>query len=329
MSILKDLLIPLIFSLLLSIVLLPICNKLEKWRFPRPLAIITTILIFLGFLFLLIYAAYTQIVDFEDVLPQLTEKGEILFKNIQKFISQNFHIGRKRQIAEGQKYVTEFVKANGDIFTAIFSTTTNLLANLSLVPLYVFLLLYYRDFYRRFLYKLLSGQGTSRYRVDIVLRKIKQVMQSYVSGLMIVIAIVGSLNTLGLWLLGIDYAVFFGFFAGFLVLIPYIGIAVGSLLPILMALITKDSAWYALGVAGLFGGVQFLEGNFITPYIVGSKVSINSMTAIIALILFGQLWGMAGLVLAMPLTAMLKVLFDNISPLRPFGFLLGDADDVK
>ena len=146
---------------------------------------------------------------------------------------------------------------------------------------------------------------------------------------MILILIIGTLDTIGLLILGIDYAFFFGFFAAFLVLIPYIGISIGSLLPILMALITKDSGWYALGVAGLFGFVQFLEGNFITPYVVGSKVCINSMAAIIALILFGNLWGIAGLILAIPLTAILKVVFDNVEALKPFGYLIGEVEFPK
>jgi len=144
--------------------------------------------------------------------------------------------------------------------------------------------------------------------------------------LLLVILIVGTLNTISLLLLSIQNAFFFGFFAAVLVLVPYIGVAIGSILPIILALITKDSAWYAIGVALSFGVIQFLEGNFITPYIVGSKVSINSFVAIVALILFGNLWGIGGLVLALPLTAIIKVVFDSIDKLKPWGFLLGDVE---
>src|SRR3546814_5216445 len=105
-------------------------------------------------------------------------------------------------------------------------------------------------------------------------------------------AIVAVLNTGGLYLLGIQYAWFFGTLASLLLLIPYIGIAIGSLLPALFALATKDSAWYALGVIGWFQVVQFLEGNFITPNIVGGKVSINPLMAIISLLLGGLLFGL-------------------------------------
>jgi predicted PurR-regulated permease PerM len=112
-------------------------------------------------------------------------------------------------------------------------------------------------------------------------------------------------------------------------LIPYIGITIGALLPITIALLTKDSPIYALAVLGLFLVVQALESNFITPYIVGSKVSINSFAAIIALLLGGQLWGMAGLVLALPFTAIIKVIFDNVEELKPYGYLIGDSSHIK
>ena len=145
---------------------------------------------------------------------------------------------------------------------------------------------------------------------------------------MLVIGIVATLNSVGLLLLGVDYAVFFGTLAAFLLLIPYIGIMIGSLLPIVYALVTKDSPVYAVGVAGIFLFVQFLEGNFITPHIVGSKVSVNPLAAIIALILGGQLWGVAGLVLALPLTAILKVVFDNIESMKPYGYLIGEPEQT-
>jgi predicted PurR-regulated permease PerM len=138
---------------------------------------------------------------------------------------------------------------------------------------------------------------------------------------MVIIAV---LNTVGLLLLGIEYAFFFGALAAFLNIIPYLGIIIGSILPIMMALLTKDSIWYAVGVAGAFTAVQFLEGNFITPNIVGSKVSVNPLAAIVALIFGGMLWGPSGMILSIPFTAIVKVILDNIESLEPFGFLLGE-----
>src|SRR5690606_29740687 len=141
-----------------------------------------------------------------------------------------------------------------------------------------------------------------------------------------VMGIVAVLNTVGLMVLGIEYAWFFGTLASLLMLLPYIGIAIGSILPAIFALATKDSYWYAVGVIAWFQVVQFLEANIITPNIVGGKVSINPLMAIISIILGGMLFGMAGLILALPVTATIKVLFDATPETQPFGFLIGEPE---
>ena len=220
----------------------------------------------------------------------------------------------------------DLVKNSASYLSTFLSSAGNTLANIALVPIFVFFIMLYRDFFRHFFYRAFGSMR--RVKIDQILSKIYAVVQGYLAGLFLVILIVAALNTLGLWLLGIDYALFFGILAAVLLLIPYIGIMIGSILPILFALITKDSALSALGVAGVFGFVQMLEGNFITPHIVGSKVSINPLAAMVALILGGQLWGIGGLVLALPLTAILKVVMDSVDGLKPYGFLLGDPEHL-
>src|SRR5690606_16822040 len=162
--------------------------------------------------------------------------------------------------------------------------------------------------------------------VNTILNNIYDVVQNYLVGLITVMGIVAVLNTIGLIVMGISYAWFFGILAALLMLIPYIGIAIGSILPALFAIATKDSAWYAIGVIIWFQVVQFLEANLITPNIVGSKVSINPLMSIVGLLLGGMLFGLAGLILALPLIAITKVILDSIPSLSHFGFLIGEPD---
>jgi predicted PurR-regulated permease PerM len=110
-----------------------------------------------------------------------------------------------------------------------------------------------------------------------------------------------------------------------LTIIPYVGIFIGASLPVILALLTKDSAWYAVGVIGLFSFVQFLEGNFITPRITGSKVSINALAAIIALLIGGKILGIAGMILAVPCLGIFKILLSHSKHLSPFVILIEDA----
>lgn len=326
LSLLQDVLVPLIFSAILAILLLPICQFLERYHFPRTLAIVLSILLAVGIITLLAYIITLQIEGLADVIPLLNTKINYWLIEGQKWIEKTLNIKLSHEFQKHQDELTGLLSNSTKILTGMVSSTTGFLSNLALVPLYIFLFMLYRDFIRVFFYK--AFKNVSQLKINSVLTKVKEVILNYMVGLVLVIIIIGVLNTLSLFFLGIDHAVFFGFFAAFLVLIPYIGVAIGSLLPIIMALITKDSAWYAVGVAISFAVVQFLEGNFITPYVVGSKVSINSLAAIIALFLFGNLWGIPGLILALPLTAILKVLFDSVEFLKPYGFLLGDADHI-
>ena len=154
-------------------------------------------------------------------------------------------------------------------------------------------------------------------------------MQGYISGLTLVTLIIATLNCIGLLALGIDHAIFFGILSGVLTIIPYVGIIIGALFPIIMALITKDSIWYSIGVVIVFTVVQFLEGNFITPRITGSKVSINALAAIIALVIGGKILGIAGMILAVPAIGVLKIMLSHSSRLKPFVILLEDANGKK
>src|SRR5690606_12314887 len=132
------------------------------------------------------------------------------------------------------------------------------------------------------------------------------------------------LNSIGFLILGLKYAILLGFAIGFLNVIPYIGVLIGSLLPMIIALLTKDSAMYVVGALGVCLITQFLENNFITPYIVGSSVSLNPLASLVALLAAGMLWGVVGMILAIPITGMIKIVCDSIPSMRPWGYVLGE-----
>jgi predicted PurR-regulated permease PerM len=186
------------------------------------------------------------------------------------------------------------------------------------VPIYIFLFLLYRERFNDFLLAVWPASSLS-WKSEI-----QAVIRGYISGLTLVTLIAAVLNSIGLLLLGIDHAIFFGFLSGTLTMIPYIGITIGAALPTLLALVTKDSGWYAVGVIAVHGFVQFLEGNFITPKITGSKISINALAAIVALLVGGKIWGIAGMILAVPAVGILKILLSYSNSLKPFVILLED-----
>jgi putative heme transporter len=324
---LQDILVPVLIAMILSMAIFPLANWLENKGLGRVWAVTITLILFTAIAVGIIWLASTQVSNFGEMIPQLQTKIINWFNQIQRWGENTFHVERQAQIAQLRKYGTGMLSTGGTFFSTALSTTGNLLGNLSLIPIYMFFFLYYRDFFKMFFYKLFNN--ISRRRVDTVLTKIYEVVHSYLTGLVTVTLIVGTLNTIGLLALGIDYAVFFGFLAAALLVIPFIGILIGSILPIIIALITKDSPMYAVGVAGVFIFVQFLEGNFITPQIVGSKVSINGLVAIVALLLGSALWGLAGMALSLPTIAILKVVFDSVPDLKPFAYVLGEPDHER
>jgi predicted PurR-regulated permease PerM len=193
----------------------------------------------------------------------------------------------------------------------------------TLIPIYIFCFLYYRDHMRQFMFRFVAPD--KRTTVLHTMDGIQTVVQAYIQGLFTVIVIVSVLNAVGLLLLGVKFAIFFAIFASVLAVIPYIGIMVGATIPALITLVETGSPAKAAAVVGVFLVVQFLEGNFITPMVTGSKVSINPMAAIVALILGGELWGTPGMILSIPLIAVLKVVLDANKTTEPWGFLLGDV----
>lgn len=313
-----------LYSLLLAMLLFPLCRKLESWKLPRVAAIFVCLVVLIGVLAGIVWLVSMQMANFTDDFPKFQDKMNAVIDRAQRMADDQFGLDKTRQNNEIKRITNDVLHNSGSYIGTFLSSTTSTLADLSLVPIFVFFILLYRDFFRSFLYKLFSK--TRRHRLDDVLGKIYVVVQGYLTGLVLVIGIVAGLNTAGLLILGIDYAWFFGTLAAVLLLIPYIGILVGSLLPTIYALVTKDSPMYAVGVIGVFSFVQILEGNFITPNVVGSKVSVNPLAAMVVLIMGGQLWGISGLVLALPVTAIMKVICDHVDGLKPYGFLLGDPE---
>jgi predicted PurR-regulated permease PerM len=320
--ILRPFLVPILISILLSILVLPITMQLQGKGIDKIPSIIVTLILFLGLIAGVLYISFSQISDMIDMWPTFQRKSHQMLNELRNWMGTTFGYTDQTEINELENMPSTLIKNNSS--TALLKTTS-ILADLALIPLYMFFILYYRHFFCNFLYIILGKK--EKLRVNQVLLRIYDVVHNYLVGLFTVMVIVGALNTIGLLALGIKYAVFFGFFASLLLLIPYIGVIIGSLLPIIMALVTKDSPMYALGVGGLFLFVQFIEGNFITPYIVGSKISINPLMAIIALLLGGMLWGISGMVLALPMIAILKVILDQSDRLKAFGYVLGVPDE--
>lgn len=322
---LQTVIVPLLFSILIAILLYPVARFLEvRIRLGKVVASLLSVVFATIIIGLLIWFIIYQVLVIGSDGGEYKSKFAEIYAVIQRWISETIGLSRWEL---NQKVNTEINKLSANATSYISKLVGNLgevIANCVLIPIYVFFMLYYRVFFREFFFKVFRKVPNEK--IHQVLDKIYYVVQNYLLGLVTVMGIVAALNTVGLYIMGIEYAWFFGILASLLMLLPYIGIAIGSILPAIFALATKDSYWYAVGVIGWFQFVQFLEGNFITPNIVGGKVSINPLMAIVAIILGGMMFGLSGLILALPMTAVLKVVFDSDEQLEPYGFLIGEPN---
>jgi predicted PurR-regulated permease PerM len=323
----KDILIPFTIAIVFTFLLLPVSGKLQQWRFPKALAILISILLALSVFVALLYFFYSQILNFVNDWPVLQKSMTAKWVSFQQFISETFHVSQLEQQVWLKTKIQESASTGSMLVLGIFSATGAFLASFALIPIYIFFLSYYQDKFKEFV--LLITKDDKHDQALLVVKKVTLVSQKYLIGIFLDVLILSVLNSTGFLILGLPHAILFGVFASILNIIPYIGVLIGSTLPILMAFLTKDEMSYPLAVAGICFFVQFLDNNFITPYVVGSSVSINPLTAIFVLIASALIWGIPGMVLCIPLTGMAKVVCDNVESMKPYGFLLGEEVNFR
>lgn len=320
----QSLIILSLVAALFAFLLLPLARHVEQWGAPRwlgaTLATLLLIVVVIGSFFLIGWQASRFGKDLPALQAAFSEKGMLVLAWIEDVVN----IDQREQVRWFNDHLSGMAEYGSKALLNVFSSTGAALAFVVPIPIFVFLMLLLKDKFRIF-FQQVSVRSNGMV-LDVMVR-ISKLSRRYIRGVLIVLVILGVLNSIGFLILGLKYAVLLGFLAGFLNIIPYIGVLIGSLFPIVIALITKDSLAYAVGALGVCIFTQFLENNFITPKVVGSSVSINPLASILALLGFGMLWGVVGMVVAIPLTGMLKVVCDAVPGLQPYGYLLGEDID--
>lgn len=316
----KFVLTPIILGGLFAILLTPIGNRLEKWGAHRMFSSFICVLIMVLLVLTVAFFGFRQVASFGSDAPNLINTLNAKLNTAEAFIERKTHLTPDKQIDWVKSKLTESISAGGS-FLSTLSSTTSTLAIILLIPLYTFFFMFYRNKMQVFFEKITPED--QHYKVHQILHRIQEVVQSYLSGIIIVIVILSFILSTGLLVIGVPYAIFLAVMAAFLNVIPYLGILTSALFAAFIALLTGHSASAPLFVLGLFLATHLLESNILTPNIVGSKVSLNPLTTIIALIIGEEVWGIVGMILFIPLLGVIKVIFDNVEVLQPYGYLLG------
>lgn len=326
----KSILLPLLFALFFSILLSPFCGWLEQYKVPRFLSSLAGILLGLIILFGIGFFFYSQMIAFTQDADMFAERLEELLGSMEGFLATWFAVEGEINLDRVVSASFEWVQDNATSLTMGITGAASTITSIFLVPIYIYLMLLFRDVLKNFALKAFGkGEAESTVKVHSIILKVKTLVQKYITGLLMVIAILAILNSVMLMIIGIDHAIFFGVFAAMLNVIPFVGPIMGSILPILYSLITMDSLFYPFIILLGFYIIQLFESNLFTPTIVGSQVSMNALATLLLIFIGAQIWGLAGMILFIPLGAIIKVICDEIDSLNHFGYLLGRPVDDK
>lgn len=324
----SNIIFPFLFALLFSFALLQPSRWLEKIGLPRFVAaLLLTVFgaLIIGFLFsFVIFEGYLLVENLNQ------NAGSIKLESMQvpiSWVEKNLLDGREIQDDSLKMISNKLFSYAGGFFESILSKTTSTLVFFGLVPIYVVLFLSYRQNLSQYLEETLEKKGLKQGKQ--IMQEITVMVQRYLLGLMVVVIIVGILYGTGLYLIGIRYALFLAILSAMLIVIPYIGAILGALIPIFIAWITTDGWVAPLLVLALYVFIQLLEGNILTPFIVGKSVKLNPVVVILGLIVLSSIGGILAMIIAVPLIATLKIFLDHSERYGALTILLGTETKKK
>jgi len=322
-----DVLVPIYFSILLSILLIPVTNLLRKLYIPSVIANLIAVIFALAIIAGIVYFLSSQMAGFLTDIPSIREHLADHITTLQIWVTQKLHITSAQQKVFIDNASKSVKSSGGQYIGQTFITVSEMIMLIILVAIYSFLILCYRQLIRRFLFAVFSSQHKES--LQFVLLESKQIIQKYMTGLIMEMAIVAFCNSAVLLLIGIKYAIFLGVFAAVLNIVPYIGLIAGVLFTVLVTMGYSSSFNDIIWIIVSMEIIHFLDSNFLMTRIVGSRVKINALMTIVGVVIGGTLIGLPGIFLALPTIAILNVIFGQIDSLKPWSILLShDREDI-
>lgn len=319
----KPFLVPFSFAGLLAMLLLPLCRWFESKGIAKGLATLLCTVLFLAVIVAIIWLISWQITDLAGEVSDVQTKVKQMITKTEEAIRDRFGISPKQQ----EKLLQEQAKGSGAVFANIGSTIGSFVVDFILVLVYIFLFLFFRGRIKNFILQLVPTQ--QKQNTETIIHDIQKVSQQYITGLGMMIGCLWIMYSIGFSIVGVKYAILFAIICGILEIVPFVGNLTGNLLAILMVVIQGGGTGMIVGVIVTYVVIQFIQSYILEPLVVGAEVNINPLFTIIVLVLGELVWGIPGMVLAIPLLGVLKIVFDHIGPLKPYGYLIGSDRKKK
>ncbi len=323
----KEVLDPLVFGFLFAILLLPIANFLEKkLRLPRSMSSLASILLLLALVSGILYVVGSQISSLASDWPMLKSQVSQSLDDLSGWVQQAFHINATKQMSYVHATTSKIIASGGDVLGQTFGAISSLMLFYAFIMIFTFFILLYRSILIRFIVWVFSDEYATI--VHDIVENIQVILRQYILGLLLEMFVVACLACTAFWMIGVKYAVLLGIIVALFNLIPYLGIFTALLLSTLITFAT-GSVKQSLAVAGSVLAMHAIDSNFLLPTIVGSKVKLNALVTFLGIVLGEMIWGLSGMFLSIPILAILKIIFDRVESLKPWGFLLGSGQEKK
>lgn len=322
-----NIIMPVITAFFISIMLLPVYRFLKKHRFPEAAAIIVPILLVAILLGLIIWFFSMQIGSLVDDFPQIKKNVSIHLNSLSSWISNISDFSTKEQVKFINDKSNDMLGMAGKAASGAAVTLSSIFVFVGLLPIYIYLMLFYKDILLRFIFMWFKPDHHPK--VKDAIYETESIIKSYLVGLLIQVTYMTILLGGILMIVGIKHALLIGVIFAVLNLIPYVGALIGNIIGVMLTLTSSTELWPVITVLIVIAVVQFLDNNILMPRIVGSKVKINALFAILGVIIGGSIAGISGMFLSLPIIAVLKVIFDRTETFKQWGVLLGDERPTR
>lgn len=323
----REVITPLLMAFFLALMLLPVLRFLRRRKIPESLAIFLSIIFLAIIVGLVVWFFSSQISRLMSDFPQIKQNVKLHLNSLSHWIDSKWGYSTEKQAQLLNDQNDKLLNYAGSMLSGAASSVTGVLIFIGLLPIYIFLLLFYKNLLLRFVF--LWFPHKTQPKVEEAIRETEIIVKSYLIGLIIQITYITILLGGILLIIGIKHAILIGAIFAILNLIPYVGALVGNIIGILLTLSSSQQLWPIFAVLITIAFVQFLDNNILMPRIVGSKVKINALATIVGVIIAGALAGISGMFLSLPLIAVLKIIFDRTENFRQWGVLLGDERPLK
>ena len=315
----KPFLVPLTFAALLAMLLVPITKWLERKGVNKALSAILSILLLVTFFAAIFTFVGWQVSDLAEDTAKIEEQVKEKIQQAREYVSTELGISQAKQKEMLEKQQKQ--SGGSGIATALLSGLGGMLTNTVLVLVYIFLFLYFREHLERFVIRIVSKEDEKK--ATEVLNRIQRVTQKYLSGMAQMIVGLWIMYGIAFSIVGVKNALFFAVLCGLLEIVPFVGNLVGNGITILMAVSQGGGSEMVIGILISYGVIQFIQSYLLEPLVVGAEVNINPLFTILGLVGGELIWGIPGMVIAIPIMGVLKIIFDHVEYLKPYGELIG------